>query len=1153
EVLFLMMDMVCFICQNATLGDIVFLIDSSGSIGEENIRIIRAFLRNVIQNLDIGPDKVQVGLALYANSPKKEFLLKDHMDRTAVLDAVEQIAFLRGGTNTGKALDFIREEYFTAEAGSRARQHVPQIAVLLTDGNSDDSVSIPAKRLRDLNVFVFVIGVSQVNSNQLKIIANYPPEDYILTTNSFQTLQSLRNTLLETVCSSLQIQKIGKDVQTEVNTADVVFIIDESGGIGNNNFQLIQSFVQSLIGSLNVNQTGVRVGIVTYNEAPKAHAYLDSFQDRTEAQQFIKLLRYRGGGSNTGAALRFALESVFKGRGSREDVQKVAIVVTDSKSQDSMKEAVAELHWFPVRVFAIGVNEKTPDLYDMASYPTNRHVFAVDNFMQLKPLRKVMQKSICSAIIQGSVNSFKNSADIKEADIIFLIDDSDNIDSSDLSDTKKFITNFLGEFRDRLDHIRIGLVKYSNSARVAFDRMSLLDVSKALNNVNHEGGRTNTGRALTFMESYFKMVPYSQGSTYLIVITAGDSEDSIRGPAEKIRAQGVMVFAVGVKRSNKAQLQEISGDPDRTFKVRDYHFLKWIKNDILRPICGPAGESICEDAPSDVIFLTESSERISAEDFRKMKEFMKSVVTKSIVGLNDMRVGVMQFSTRTKVEFRLNQYFSKDEILEAIDNMKQQNGGVETGRALTEVSQFFSEAEGGRPTLRQNLVLITFNKATDEFKGPAKALRQKGVLIFSIGVVNSNYSQLYEISSSSDKVINEVNVDLISELDGMLALKFCDPHRDCKKIEKADIIFLVDGSGSIENRFRSMQVFMESVVNRSIVSRDSTRFGAILFSNEPKIKFTLNNYSSKGDIRNAIKALVPPKDNTHTSEALEYSLQFFNEEHGGRRSFRVPQILMVITDGAATNPDNLRENSNALRANNITVFSIGVENANKNELLIMAGNNQSNVFYVDKFDQLETLFSSCECVFSLAACELMDLVFLIDRSGSITSANHNTVKNFTAEIVMRLEISDKLTHIGLAQFSADFRHEFYLNDYYSEKDIVDHIKMIRYSGGETYLGRALRSMKQYFSPLRGSRIQGKVPQTLVLLSDGNSYDEVENPANELRALGIDIFAVAIGDVYRTQLLKITGDPRKMIGVGDINNLPNFKTKVVDAICGAPSD
>ncbi|XP_027863660.1 collagen alpha-6(VI) chain-like isoform X2 [Xiphophorus couchianus] len=1322
-------------CENATLGDIVFLVDSSTSIGEENFRIVRTFLRNVIQNLDIGPDKVRVGLALYGDRPQKEFLLKDHMDKTAVLDAVEQIAFLRGGTKTGKAMDFIREEYFTPEAGSRARKHVPQIAVLLTDGNSNDDVSLPAKHLRDLNVFMFVIGVSQYNYDQLKIIANHPPEDYILTTDSFQTLQSLRNTLLKTVCSSLEIQKIAlankfadifllmdsalgprqfiffrnelirfidqidagqssyrvglaqyrQDVQTEfylnahktkqqytkalksiqqlpqtgqgpnlgaalkyagqnfflpenggranqgaqqflvvvlgekpkellylagqdvrsqgvsvvgmssavlvgdmlsfadsafntlritqlkdffttqevetaiedcqrVNTADVVFIIDESGGIGNN-FQLIRSFVQSLIGSLNVNQTGVRVGIVTYNEAPKVHAYLNSFQDRTEAQQFIKLLPYRGGGSNTGAALRFTLESVFKGRGKRKDVQKVAIVVTDSKSQDSVKEAVAELHRFPVRVFAIGVNEKTPDLYDMASYPINSHVFAVDNFMQLKPLRKIMQKSICSAIIQGSVNSFKNSADTKEAcyqkdeaDIIFLIDDSDNIDSSDLSDTKKFITNFLGEFRDRLDHIRIGLVKYSNLAQLKFDRMALSDVSKALNDVNHEGGRTNTGRALTFMERYFKKVPYSQGSTYLIVITAGESEDSVTRPAEKIRAQGVMVFAVGVKRSNKAQLQEISGDPDRTFKVRDYYFLQWIKNDILRPICGPA---VCEDAPSDVIFLTESSERISAGNFRKMKEFMKSVVTKSIVGMNDMRVGVMQFSTKTKLEFRLNRYFRKDEILGAIDNMEQQNGGVETGKALTEVSQLFSETEGGRPTLRQNLVLITFNKATDEFKGPAEALRQKGVLIFSIGVVNSNYSQLYEISSSSDKVINEANVDLISELDGMLALKFCDPHRDCKKIEKADIIFLVDGSGSIENRFGSMQVFMESVVSRSIVSRDSTRFGAILFSNEPKIKFTLETYNSKGEIRNAIRALVPPKDNTYTSEALDYSLQFFNEEHGGRRRFRVPQILMVITDGAATNPANLGKNSDALRANNVTVFSIGVENANKDELLIMAGNNQSNVFYVDKFDQLETLYrqiSGVVCSITKHPCELMDLVFLIDRSGSITSTNHNIVKNFTAELVTRLEISDEHTHVGLGQFSANFLHEFYLNNYYTKKGIVDHINDITYSGGETYLGRALTSIKDYFSPLRGSRIQRKVPQTLVVLSDGNSYDNVEKPANELRALGIDIFAVAIGDVFRTQLLQITGDPRKIITVGDINNLPNFKTKVVDAIC-----
>uniref|UniRef100_A0A3B5PUM2 VWFA domain-containing protein n=1 Tax=Xiphophorus maculatus TaxID=8083 RepID=A0A3B5PUM2_XIPMA len=940
-------------CENATLGDIVFLVDSSTSIGEENFRIVRTFLRNVIQNLDIGPDKVRVGLALYGDRPQKEFLLKDHMDKTAVLDAVEQIAFLRGGTKTGKAMDFIREEYFTPEAGSRARKHVPQIAVLLTDGNSNDDVSLPAKHLRDLNVFMFVIGVSQYNYDQLKIIANHPPEDYILTTDSFQTLQSLRNTLLKTVCSSLEIQKI-----------DIFLLMDSA--LGPRQFIFFRNELIRFIDQIDAGQSSYRVGLAQYRQDVQTEFYLNAHktkQQYTKALKSIQQLPQTGQAPNLGAALKYAGQNFF--------------------------------------------------------LPEN-------------------------------------------------------------------------------------------------------------------GGRANQG-AQQFLV----------GSTYLIVITAGESEDSVTRPAEKIRAQGVMVFAVGVKRSNKAQLQEISGDPDRTFKVRDYYFLQWIKNDILRPICGP-------DAPSDVIFLTESSERISAGNFRKMKEFMKSVVTKSIVGMNDMRVGVMQFSTKTKLEFRLNRYFRKDEILGAIDNMEQQNGGVETGKALTEVSQLFNETEGGRPTLRQNLVLITFNKATDEFKGPAEALRQKGVLIFSIGVVNNGEdpssttlfeSLLFDLAvmkcfQERLAIISPIRLKAwVSQQSYKLMLSSLFLLTDCKKIEKADIIFLVDGSGSIENRFGSMQVFMESVVSRSIVSRDSTRFGAILFSNEPKIKFTLETYNSKGEIRNAIRALVPPKDNTYTSEALDYSFPL----RGSRIQRKVPQTLVVLSDGNSY--DNVENPANELRALGIDIFAPNISRFFWPEYVYLYVNVKAMCC-----DNLLLSCSHCGCdVFSLAACELMDLVFLIDHSGSITSTNHNIVKTFTAELVTKWEISDKRTHVGLGQFSANFLHEFYLNNYYTKKGIVDHINRITYSGGETYLGRALTSIKDYFSPLRGSRIQRKVPQTLVVLSDGKSYDNVENPANELRALGIDIFAVAIGDVFRTQLLQITGDPRKIITVGDINNLPNFKTKVVDAI------
>lgn len=153
-----------------------------------------------------------------------------------------------------------------------------------------------------------------------------------------------------------------------------------------------------------------------------------------------------------------------------------------------------------------------------------------------------------------------------------------------------FITDFLKTFCGGHDNVRIGLVKYSDSPKLEFDMTKLLDVRKALKKVNHVGGRRNTGTALASMETYFTRPGSQQDSKYLVVISAGESADRVRGPAEKIRAQGVKVFAVGVKGSNQAQLQEISGDPVRTFTVSDYHFLNRIKDNILRQICGPAGE-----------------------------------------------------------------------------------------------------------------------------------------------------------------------------------------------------------------------------------------------------------------------------------------------------------------------------------------------------------------------------------------------------------------------------------------------------------------------------------------------------------------------------------------------------------------------------------
>ena len=184
----------------------------------------------------------------------------------------------------------------------------------------------------------------------------------------------------------------------------------------------------------------------------------------------------------------------------------------------------------------------------------------------------------------------------------------------------------------------------------------------------------------------------------------------------------------------------------------------------------------CKDIKGDIIFLTDSSESIRQKDFQTMKEFMKSIISKVAIGVDDVHVGVMQFSTDTKLEFALNVHYSRDVITAAIDGMVQMDQGTLTGKALTEVSQYFDADRGGRPglpSLPQRLIVITDGEAKDKFKGPAEALRDKGVVIYTIGVVDANRTQLVEISGSPDRVYSEKDFDALKDLEGTVTKELC--------------------------------------------------------------------------------------------------------------------------------------------------------------------------------------------------------------------------------------------------------------------------------------------------------------------------------------------------------------------------------------------
>ena len=78
----------------------VFVIDTSGSIGDENFELIRQFTANVTTELINESPSSAVGVILFNNSAHIVFNLTAHTSLNALLSAIRDLPYIGGGTNT---------------------------------------------------------------------------------------------------------------------------------------------------------------------------------------------------------------------------------------------------------------------------------------------------------------------------------------------------------------------------------------------------------------------------------------------------------------------------------------------------------------------------------------------------------------------------------------------------------------------------------------------------------------------------------------------------------------------------------------------------------------------------------------------------------------------------------------------------------------------------------------------------------------------------------------------------------------------------------------------------------------------------------------------------------------------------------------------
>uniref|UniRef100_A0A671W1X0 Collagen alpha-1(XII) chain n=1 Tax=Sparus aurata TaxID=8175 RepID=A0A671W1X0_SPAAU len=204
-------------CKTSAKADIVLLVDGSWSIGRINFKTIRNFIARMVSVFDIGPDRVQIGLAQYSGDPKTEWHLKDHPTKESLLDAIANLPYKGGNTMTGMALNYILQNNFKANVGLRPESR--KIGVLITDGKSQDEIVFNSQNLRDSGIELYAIGVKNADENELRSIASDPDEIHMYNVNDFQFLLTIVDELTVNLCNSVKDPEL--EAPTDLVTSEV--------------------------------------------------------------------------------------------------------------------------------------------------------------------------------------------------------------------------------------------------------------------------------------------------------------------------------------------------------------------------------------------------------------------------------------------------------------------------------------------------------------------------------------------------------------------------------------------------------------------------------------------------------------------------------------------------------------------------------------------------------------------------------------------------------------------------------------------------------------------------------------------------------------------------------------------------------------------
>lgn len=165
---------------------------------------------------------------------------------------------------------------------------------------------------------------------------------------------------------------------------------------------------------------------------------------------------------------------------------------------------------------------------------------------------------------------------------------------------------------------------------------------------------------------------------------------------------------------------------------------------------------------ADIVFLLDGSDDMQASE-RQILDFIRDFAKQIEIGPSKVQIALTQYSTEPSIDFLLNTYSRKDDVISHLSNVKLKGGfTVNTGVALDYVvNNVFTASSGSRiqQGVPQILILLSGRKSEDDVLGPVDRLRNAGIVLFSVGLNNADRLEMEQLAQSpgAEYFINKIS------------------------------------------------------------------------------------------------------------------------------------------------------------------------------------------------------------------------------------------------------------------------------------------------------------------------------------------------------------------------------------------------------------